>query len=276
MKNLELFQIGEIAKMFNLSVGILRHYEKNGLLQPEYINKSSGYRYYSTQQFEILNTIKYLRMLGLSLGNIADFLKNKEVEKIQQMLITQKDSVIQKQKELKIIEKKIDNRLKSLQYATECCIGKFEIKRIKSQRFIMIRKNIEINSYNNSDFEKLIKQLSQNQNEAIVFLGKIGLGISKEQLINKQYDCYDRVFLLLDDEDNYTGNVEYFPEQTYVTLKFCGSHKDAPQHYKKLEHFIEQQKLTIKGFSREISLIDFGITNDTNKFITEIQIPIGE
>lgn len=25
----ELFQIGEVAKMFHISVGILRHYEKN-------------------------------------------------------------------------------------------------------------------------------------------------------------------------------------------------------------------------------------------------------
>ena len=33
--------------------------------------------------------------------------------------------------------------------------------------------------------------------------------------------------------------------------------------------------MTITGFSREITLIDYGITNDTRKFVTEISIPVG-
>lgn len=54
--------------MFHISVGTLRHYEKIGLLQPEYIDNETGYRYYSTRQFECLNTIRYLRVLDMSLS----------------------------------------------------------------------------------------------------------------------------------------------------------------------------------------------------------------
>lgn len=32
--------------------------------------------------------------------------------------------------------------------------------------------------------------------------------------------------------------------------------------------------LLIAGFFKEITMIDYGITNDTDKFVTEIQIPI--
>lgn len=39
MEEKKLFQIGEVAKMFQLSVGSLRHYEKAGLLKPEYTDK---------------------------------------------------------------------------------------------------------------------------------------------------------------------------------------------------------------------------------------------
>jgi len=60
MEKSGLFQIGEVAKMFHISVGTLRHYEKSGLLQPEYTDNETGYRYYSTRQFECLNTIRYL------------------------------------------------------------------------------------------------------------------------------------------------------------------------------------------------------------------------
>ena len=79
MEKRELFQIGEVARMFHLSVSSLRHYEKAGLLQPERVDTETGYRYYSVRQFECLNTIRYLRVLGMPLEQIADFLKNRDV-----------------------------------------------------------------------------------------------------------------------------------------------------------------------------------------------------
>ncbi len=37
---------------------------------------------------------------------------------------------------------------------------------------------------------------------------------------------------------------------------------------------MDKHKMQIIGFSREITLIDYGITNDTEKFVTEICIPV--
>ena len=114
MDTSKLFQIGDVAKMFHLSVSSLRHYETVGLLTPEYIDQSTGYRYYSVRQFEVLNTIRYLRALDMPLSEIADFLQNKDVELIEEKLRQQKETVVAKQQELKRIERKIDNRLKQL------------------------------------------------------------------------------------------------------------------------------------------------------------------
>lgn len=275
IKNLDLFQIGEIAKMFHLSVGTIRFYEKNDLLKPEYVDKETGYRYFSPQQFECLNTIRYLRMLDMPTCKIREFLKNRDVSKIQQMLTEQKFAVIEKQKELKIIEKKIDNRLKYLKNALESELDKIQIKTVESKRIVWLKNNIEMKSYIDPNFETSIRTLEKNQKEATVFLGKVGLGISKELLLNKKYDCYDMVFLTLDDEDNFLGQVEELPQETCATIRFCGSHKDASKYYKKLINYIYKNDLNITGFSKEISMIDFGITNDINKFVTEIQIPIG-
>ena len=77
-----LFSIGTIGKMFHLSVSSLRHYEAIGLLTPEYIDPESGYRYYSTRQFEVLNTIRYLRALDMPLQEISDFMENRDVERM--------------------------------------------------------------------------------------------------------------------------------------------------------------------------------------------------
>lgn len=272
MEKKELFQIGEVAKLFHISVGTLRHYEKIGLLQPEYIDNETGYRYYSTRQFECLNTIRYLRVLDMPLPQIKDFLKNKDIDKIQEMLQQQKEAIIQKQKELHIIERKINNRLQQLEDALISELNTIKVIKTESRRIAWIRNSISINSY--LDLETSIRQLEKQQKNAIAFLGKVGVGITKEKLQKKQYESYDLVFLILDEEDFYYGVVEEFPEETCVTIRFCGSHKEAPSYYKKLNQFILDNKLTIMGFSKEITMIDYGITNDTNKFVTEIQIPV--
>ena len=88
------------------------------------------------------------------------------------------------------------------------------------------------------------------------------------------YQNYDLVFMLLDPEDEFEGEVEELPTETCVTLRFCGSHADAPAQYQKLIAFIRNHRLQIAGFSKEITMIDYGITNETDKFVTEIQIPI--
>ena len=56
----KLFTIGEMAKLFGINAKTLRYYDEIGLIRPEHTDPMTGYRYYSTGQFERLNTIKYL------------------------------------------------------------------------------------------------------------------------------------------------------------------------------------------------------------------------
>lgn len=272
MEKRELFQIGDVARMFHLSVGSLRHYEKIGLLQPEYIDEKTGYRYYSTRQFECLNTIRYLRVLDMPLSQIADFLKNRDVDKMRDMLRQQKEEVILRQKHLQIIEKKIDNRLQQLEDALDSNFDAVRIVQTEARRIAWIRNTLFIHSY--LDLETSIRQLEEEEEDAMVFLGKVGVGITKEKLQKKQFDSYDMVFLILDREDSYHGTVDQLPSETCVSVRFCGSHNEAPAYYRRLDAFIAEHNLVISGFSKEITMIDYGLTNDTSQFVTEIQIPV--
>lgn len=272
MDKKELFQIGEVAKLFHISIGSLRHYEKIGLLQPEYIDEHTGYRYYSTRQFECLNTIRYLRALDTPLDQISDFLRNRNLDSIQHLLEQQRLEISIKRRELEIIEKKIDNRLNQLRDATSCELGKIQLVRVPPRRIAWIRHSLSVKSY--LDLEVSIRQLEKHQKDAVVFLGKVGVGISEEHLKAKQYETYDRVFLILDSEDAYEGETTELPENTSVVVRYRGSHKEAAEQYQKLMDFITENHLQIVGFSSEITMIDYGYTNDTDKFVTEIQIPV--
>ena len=107
----DLYQIGEVARLFHLSISLLRHYDKTGLVTPEYTDPNTGYRYYSIRQFECLNTIRYLRALDMPLDEIGDFLHNRDTGRIQELLSKQLVQVHKKQQELTVIEHQIKNRL---------------------------------------------------------------------------------------------------------------------------------------------------------------------
>ena len=268
----KLFSIGEVSKIFHVSVSSLRHYENIGLLKPEYIDSDTGYRYYSVRQFEALNSIRYLRELDMPLMEILDFLSNKDVELIENKLVVQRKIVIQKKEKLEIIEKKINNRLKMIEDAKQSKLEEIMIVEKEACDIIWLENKLTINDY--LDMEEAIKNLKANQEEAVVFLGKVGLGISIENLNNNKYENYDGIFLIFDKEDLYSGNKTKLDKTQCVSIRFCGSHKDSPKYYKLLLDYIKKNNYVINNFSREITMIDYGITNDTNKFVTEICIPI--
>ena len=267
-----LFSIGEVSKLFHISVSSLRHYENVGLLRPEYTSPDSGYRYYGTEQFEVLNTIRYLRALDMPLTEIEDFLKNKDISNIEEKLMQQKKIVQEKQEELKRIEQKINHRLNVLSEAQNTPLDTVTIVRLPSSRIVWVDAPLKIE--HSQDMEAPIRKLDQSQAEAVVFLGKVGLGISVEHLQAAEYKKYDGIFLILDDEDIYDGETMPVAESLCVRLCFRGSHAEATGQYKKLLDYIEKHQMQIVGFSREITLIDYGITNDTEKFVTEICIPV--
>lgn len=206
----ELFSIGDVAQLFHLSVSSLRHYETIGLLTPEYTDPATGYRYYGPRQFEVLNTIRYLRALDMPLGQIRAFLRNRDVGRIEQLLREQKAAVVRKQA------------------------------------------------------------------EAVVFLGKVGVGLSAERLLAGAFAPYDRAFLVLDDEDAFDGDVTTLPETTCAAVCFRGSHPEAPAQYARLMDYLRAHALAPADFSREITMIDYGLTSDPEKFVTEIRIPVTE
>lgn len=69
------YTIGETAKLLGVTTQTLRHYEKIGILQPRKIDSHTGYRYYSFDQFHIIDRVKYLQGLGLHLNDIGQIIK---------------------------------------------------------------------------------------------------------------------------------------------------------------------------------------------------------
>ncbi len=272
MNGRDLFSIGEVARMFHLSPGTLRHYETLGLLTPEYTDPATGYRFYGTRQFEVLNTIRYLRALDLPLGQIGDFLRDRDVRRMEEKLRQQRETVIRRQAELRRIQRKIENRLDQLRSARERPLEEIRREPLSPCRMVWLGRTLRVESF--LDLEEPIRTLEQSQEEGLVFLGKVGLGITREHLLAGEYGQYDGAFLVLDREDRFRGDTVELPGGECVSLRFRGSHPQAPAHYRALLDFLRENDLEPTDFSREITLIDEGLTRDPEQFVTEIMIPV--
>lgn len=208
----------------------------------------------------------------MPLSEIENFLKNRDIMLMQKKLLQQKEIVIKKQEELKRIEKKIEHRLNWIKDAQSIALDKVSLIKLPESRIVWIDKPIKIEGY--LDMEVPIRQLDQSDIEAVVFLGKVGVGISEEHLLKQNIKNYDGVFLALDQEDIYSGKTILLPESLCVRIRFRGSHTEAAKHYITLFDYINRHNLEITGFSREVTLIDYGITNKQEEFVTEICIPV--
>ncbi len=89
-------QIGEFAKICNTKISVLRHYDKEGLLIPDEVDRFTGYRYYSKEQIPIFVRITALKKAGFSLLEIKQILSDTQSgEQLLSLFETKRAELIQ-------------------------------------------------------------------------------------------------------------------------------------------------------------------------------------
>jgi len=82
-----MLNIGEFARLGQVSPRMLRHYDETGLLKPSRVDSQTGYRSYEVAQLGRLHRLLALRDLGLSLEQIQPMLDDDpSVEQLRGML----------------------------------------------------------------------------------------------------------------------------------------------------------------------------------------------
>ncbi len=73
-----MLSIGEFSQMTHVSVRTLRRLHDAGLLEPERVDRSSGYRYYTVDQIPTAQVIQRLRELEVPLADVQRILRSPE------------------------------------------------------------------------------------------------------------------------------------------------------------------------------------------------------
>lgn len=267
----DLFTIGEVARLFEMNIRTLRYYDEIGLLKPEHVDGATGYRYYSTRQFERLNTIRYMRALDMPLAQIAHFFAHREVDTVLSLFKEQRERVREKQELLGRIGKKIDARISQLEDAMQTVYDSISVKEFPRREVAVLKKAIPVAA----DLEVPIRDLdSRNELADAIFLGKVGVSVSRADLLERRFDGFSSVFVVLEEGDTFEGEIKELPAGPYITVRFQGTHQESAGYYIRLLDELGREGYAVAGDSVEITLIDSGITGQLDKYVTELQIPV--
>ncbi len=94
------YKVKEVSEMVGLSVRMLHHYDKIGLLKPDHVTEV-GYRQYSEDDLMNLQQILFLRELDFSLESIKNMMGSPDYNQV---------ALLEKQQSL--LEKKVERLLK--------------------------------------------------------------------------------------------------------------------------------------------------------------------
>lgn len=151
-----MLKIGDFSKLCKVTIKALRYYDELGILKPDYIDKSNGYRYYNIEKLKIASEIITYKELGLSLEQISYIiLNNPEPGEIYKLLVRKRTEVNQ------IINSEEKKLLRINSVMTELKGAKImnEIKLKSLPEVIVASMRVIIDEYN--DLHNVVPQMAK-------------------------------------------------------------------------------------------------------------------
>ena len=267
-----LIKIGEMARLFGVNIRTLRYYDEIGILKAAYTDEKTGYRYYSIEQFEQLNMIRYFRAQGTSLEAIQRVLVHREPRRIQKLLIEQRDLAEKQIRELEQRKLRLENRIQQIEKSMDPSkLHCFRLCQVEARPCVSM--NLWLRG--DANLEMHLRSLEHKNGLApSYFLGKVGLSMSLENLKSWKLEHYQSIFCLVEPGETEEEPTEALPAGLWAKWRFLGRHADAPGHYRFMLEELKRRGLVPIGDAAEFALLDAGLTDNPQDYTTEIQIPV--
>ena len=269
------FSIGEMAKLYNVSVETLRHYDRLNLLKPDYIKAKTGYRYYSIKSFLKMDLIKRCKAIGLSLDEIKEIIDEyTSLESVLRIIKNQKEMIDNKIVELNEIKNSIISLENSIEEALRLGINKPFIK--YNQKRVL--KVYNYTGMYTGEFQiKLRKSLLELETKYSRQIPKIIFKTSYEDIILNDKITYKKTMIQVnDDESKNKDEMIVLQPGTYATVYFDDDFYDNKKYYDILIKYINENNLKVIGDFYEIYDITRVGNDGEEKSLAKIEILIEE
>ena len=263
--------VSQFAKLHNVNKRTLHYYDEIGIFSPDYKGEN-GYRYYDYMQGVDFEYIKMLKELNMGLDEIKKYIDNpneedfKEIAEVKIKEINQEIKLLNRRKEV------LEDKLQKLSKCDEVRNKNYiKVVECEEEKFFYTPFKFE-----DDDLKQLISHIKDVWTVDEYCKG-IGSFISVDKIQRGEFEEYDGLFIemLEDMESKNTKNTIIKPKGKYICAYHMGNWDTLPDFYDEIVKYAEENNLTLVGYSFEIGMNDFAIS-DMKDYITQIMIRVEE
>jgi DNA-binding transcriptional MerR regulator len=264
-----MFRIGDFSKLARVSVKALRFYDEVGLLKPTYVDRDTGYRYYSATLLPRLNRILAFKELGLPLGEIIHLLNGDlPVDRVLESLRSRRTELARRIERERSQLAEVESWLALIERSGRVPDYEITIKRVEPRLVASVRDRLS--SY--ADADELFDELQGhiNQRGAPLKRGAIWHTCANQE---PSIDCEAIVFLREPVRANGRAQVYELPGDSVACVIHHGSDETCESAYRAARSWIKSHGYAVAGPNRELYW-QGDVAQDGDWGVTEIQFPI--
>lgn len=275
----EKLSIGQMAKINNISVQALRYYEKLHLISPIETDRQTGYRYYDIEQTATLDIIRYLKITGLSLSEIRQFLRTDKVDEHSTIkLLTEKINSIESEiSRLGFQKSAIERVIRCLETSDSMPEAGTITLESFPKKYVLVYKG-DVNYYQNTlSYEKGLLRLKEKMQKChIPYFYSLNPGaITRVSSFREDRLYCNELFVYVDKPYCY-DNVPFteIPGGIYLCI-YCDDVLHEEEYVRKLLAHIDTCHMSISGDCIQDCINDIiAIRSNRKHLLMRIRIPV--
>lgn len=271
-----MLNIGEFARLGQVSRRMLRHYDERDLLTPDRVDPTSGYRFYSVHQLARLHRIVALRDIGFSLEQIRQILTEEiSVEQLRGMLRLRQAQIEQIVGEEQDRLRRVEAHLRAIEWSDIVELQDIVIKQTQPIRIAEARAEALTHADIGAAFGRLLPQVISHL-EAVGAKPGVSVGIYEDDggsvaegeiVLRAGFEIGDQ-----DVSDSETVRVVELPVIEVAAAVYRGDDDGIMGAWEALVRWIDDSGYRLVGDCRE--LYHEWHDDDPSRNLMELQQPI--
>lgn len=273
-----MLKVSEFAHLGHVSGRMLRHYDALGVLQPQYTDELTGYRYYALDQLPRLNRILALKDLGFRLEQISDLIDQElSVEQLRAMFMLKQAEVQNLVASEQARLARIEAHLRLLERADEPLAAEVVLTPVPALSVACLRGEIDDETDAGIVVEELFTELllAIRQTDKHPSHQRILLWRSVSDMLEWSrlpVEVANPILTPISTSDR-LSMYELPSVPLMATTLHHGNYQDMSQTTQALFRWIEANGYRVCGEGREIFL-QGGTEMNNPSYLTEIQLPV--
>ncbi len=264
-----LFSIGELSKYQNISKQTLIYYDKIGLFCPAYVDPDNGYRYYSANQIDYLDTILIMKKIGFSLAEIREHMQHYNIDSSLAILRKQLTAIERQIKELCLVRSRLLNRCAQMEDAKKYMDKESAVVIEKTVAQYILYHEVE-RPYGLREISIATKKcFSDSFQKGLPIFFQCGVVVPFQNIKDGRYTEAALAFLPIEKTDK-ALNIRRLPEGECVSVYHIGDYLSIGQSYQKILDYCESRSIQIISDSYEFCINDYITTYNEEEYVTKI------